>query len=625
MIWFLALACRPEPADTAPIDTRPPEICREPAAIDGPFFTEATEARGLAYVADDGVEDPHGNRLTTVDYDGDGWYDLLIGPVATHVTQDFTTEGGRHNFLLRNEGGTFRDVTAQSGLTLDRDGDDDRSFQTAVWGDVDNDGDLDLFTGFYYDKNNEDGWPGDYPELLLNDGAGGFTLAPPSDLELQQTIAGASFTDYDRDGFLDLWIVSWYDQYGASWNADPDRLLRGNGDGTFTDVTEAVGLKKSAGNGNPDTYATDDARKPGYGATTCDVDDDGDPDLLASNYARMPNDLWRNDDGVFVSIGVESGYATDGDEDFSDNQYYRCWCEVNGCDPDPGPAALSPCSTYAAYWSPGWDDQWFRLGGNTFTTVCGDVDNDGDMDLYDAQIVHWHIGDSSDASELLLNDGAATFTRPGNDTTGLSRPRQGDWNEGDVMAAFFDADNDGWKDVLLASTDYPDTHAWLWRQTAPATFEEVGTDGGLDHPYASGLGIADFDRDGDDDVVLGTSTARGLSPTDHVRFWENGLGGNRAVLRLVGGEGTNRAAIGARVTVEADGNTQTFEVSGGYGHVGLQHTTDVAVGLGAACNIDRVAVRWPDAAGTVEQWTDVRGNYVVVLEQGGGVSYLEQP
>ena len=208
-------------------------------------------------------------------------------------------------------------------------------------------------------------------------------------------------------------------------------------------------------------------------------------------------------------------------------------------------------------WQPGIDDQAWRLGGNTFTTACGDVDSDGDMDLCNAEIRHWWAGESSDPSQLLVSAGDR-FERPGNDATGLGhRPGGVDWNEGDLHAAFFDADGDGRLDILLGASDYPDQTAHLFRQLADTGFEDVAEAAGIAHPRTSGLAVADVDRDGNLDVVVGSGTARCAGdPTcpwtrNEVHLYRNDAaspsGANVLEVRLAGGEGTNRAALGARV------------------------------------------------------------------------------
>lgn len=572
-----------------------------------PVFEDRTDAWGLP-----GVD---GGRLQTVDLDGDRYPDLVVTTLFGNARDDLDADPPvQYHHVLMNragEGGgrTFVDETAASGLIQNRDGGVGSSATLFVFGDVDDDGDLDAYAGRFLDQLTEDA-TGDCSEILLNDGAGHFTFAEASDVcdPDGRAVTAASFTDYDADGVLDLWVVAWYDQYGQSVAADQDELYRGNGDGTFTSVTDDVGLTLKKGRSTED-FLERDVRRPAYGATACDLDGDALPELLASNYGRAWNQLWRNEGGRFSEIGDEAGWASDDDLDYSDNLMYACWHETNG-----GPGDLEPtigCNGAFpdTYWSPGYDDQPARLAGNTFTTVCADIDNDGDNDLYDANIVHDWAGASADRSQLLLNDGSAGLERVDNDDNGLARPRptRASWNEGDIHAGVFDFDNDGWKDIVLGSSDYEDTHVWLWRQVSPGQFEDVTDATGLNHPWPAGMAIADFDLDGDLDFVTGSSTARSGTPwtTREVHLYENTAPvGNW--IRLEG------LPVGVRVDLTAGGVTQTQEVSGGYGHAGIQNDTALHFGLGDACLVDEIVATWP--GGETKRWEATVGNQALVLE-----------
>ena len=271
----------------------------------------------------------------------------------------------------------------------------------------------------------------------------------------------------------------------------------------------------------------------------------------------------------------------------------------------------APLISCANNWNHDNDRNPWRLGGNSGATVCGDLDNDGDLDLFTTEIRHWWAGAGSDGSEVLVNDGGATFTRPGDEALGLAITHDGTtWDEGHMTAAVFDFDNDGWNDIYLGASDYAGNRGRLYHNETDGSlaFVEVSPDVGIDHNRSHGVVVADFDRDGDLDVIVGHSRARcdASGPNDcyerpQVRFFENlaGDGGNFVQLALEGGEGTNRAAIGARVTVTAGGVTQTQEVGGGHGHYGAQNDMVLHFGLGAACEAE-VTVRWPDGALTTE-------------------------
>jgi enediyne biosynthesis protein E4 len=585
----------------------------DPHAVEGePHFTDQTAAWGLTGIT--------GNRIIAVDLDGDGYPDLIVHSIASGTANQRGTTDSPANMLVhilmnrpRPGGGRmFVDQTVQSGYGTTRDSapGELRSAQLAVAGDVDNDGDLDLFSGTYTNSAVVQNPPTpadlDRSEILLNDGKGHFTLGPklsPED-ELATPTTGATFADVDRDGKIDLFVVGWYNDYGASYVGTQARLHLGNGDGTFHEVTNTAGLLT-----DQNDFATGGASRAAYGTTSCDVNGDGAPDLLISAYGREWNQLYLNDGkGNFHDVGRASGYAGDANMTYSDNQYFLCWCTVHqdpACPPNPKP--LIECPTPA---DSGWDSvndplPW-RNNGNTFTTVCSDITGDGVMDLYSAEIRHWWAGEGSDASELLVGsvgkNGQPSYTRPGNDKTGLVwQHATEDWDEGALMADAADLDNDGRKDIIVAASDYPNQYSLLFHQKPDGSFEEVGQQWGLHHPCASGLAVADFDRDGDLDVVVGSGTARdcgSIWKTNEVHFYENNAsqkGGHWLEVHLKGKPPSNAAAIGARVTVTAGGEKQMQEVSGGYGHFGQQNDLVLFFGLGACTSADKIDVRWPDA------------------------------
>lgn len=610
----------------------PPRICREGTYWKSGVvaFRDITSETNLPALGVNGV------RLNSVDFDGDGRPDLVVRYYA-YERDDFA-KGVRHTFLLKNKGGfQFEDVTEKSGFLATRDGKNGRVVQTVVWGDVDNDGDLDAFTGIYMDPDPSKEDLGDRNEIVLNNGDGTFKLAAPSDPHHpndRMATAGASFTDYNKDGYLDLFVPFAYGPY----EPQADELYRGDGTGAFHNVTAEAGmiLKK--------WMKLEDIQKGrvnrfSWGSTACDINGDGWPDILVAVYGRYFNLLWYGTaSGVFIDGSFESGYACDDRKDWTTNLNAQCYCKLHpdaeDCPGVPEPPSYFACSPEVEpmlRWDHQYDRQDWRLAGNQATSVCGDVDNDGDMDLLNLDIVHWDVGPSSDPTELLINDGNGHFTRPGNAVTGLERKyNEIDWNEGDMTGAFLDFDNDGRLDVLIASSDYPGTKAWLFHQKTDGKFEYVPPAVGIAHPRAHGVAVADFDGDGDLDVVLGHGTARctagqkGCYPTSEVHVFRNemGQGGNWLRVRLIGREGSNRAAIGARVRVTAGGVTQTQEVSGGYGQAGIQHDLTLHFGLGQACDVEMIEVRWPDANNTIEKFQDVRGNYLVQIEQGRGLSYI---
>jgi hypothetical protein len=586
------------------------------------------------------MSDVRGGRVSTGDLDGDGYPDVVVHAVGNHNRPDLTKPPNEWTYrVMMNRpapggGRRFEDHTLGSGYPALRvpETDRGRSAQFAIFADLDDDGDLDVVSGTYADRDHPETDPGDRSEILLNDGHATFTLAPEGAISGDGSplpTTSATLLDHDRDGILDVYVGNWYQSYGRSYQGVQDRLWRGLGDGTFEDVTAAVGLSTS---GASPSLAS--APRPTYGVTACDLDLDGDVEILSSSYGRQPNLLWRRDGSRYREVGVASGFAADGLTDYTDNELYRCYCQTTGRCTAPAPRIA--CD--ALYWAAGTDDQPWRLGGNTFTTACGDVDNDGDLDVYSAEIAHWHIGSSSDPSQLLLNDGVRSgvpvLRRPGNRTTGLQIPHVGtSWNEGAITAALADVDNDGLMDVVVGTSDYPDQYLYFFRQQQSGTFREAARTGGLTHACAPSFALADLDRDGDLDLVVTSSTTRDCRARwpngPEVRVYENTTGqdANWTQIHLEGAGaaagGANRSAIGAIVRVTAGGVTRTRVVQGGYGHFGMQHDLDVTVGLGEACAIDSIEVLWPDAQRTMDRFEDVRASYRIVIRQGEGLSYRQ--
>lgn len=391
----------------------PEPICDPAASAWSPgtsAFREVTEDWGLI-----GVE---GTRFAAVDFDGDGWIDLHVhrGPHA--ASESFEADGVRRSWLLRNdEGRGFVDVTEQSGFRTTRDGEpgEGRAGSIVAFADIDNDGDLDAIT-LVSDPNGD---RSDHlAEVLLNNGDGTFSLGR-DELPFQLPVdapAGVTFVDYDRDGVLDLWIPR------NSVNGQPaqDRLYRGTGTGTFVDVTHSAGLITESWAVIADLNEGR-AHSNAWSSNACDLNGDGAPELLAASYGRAPNHLWLNDgSGSFTNRSVESGYAFDENQDYTDNQFFLCFCQANPSADGCSSAAAPRISCAQQNWREPFDREPYRNGGNSGATTCADIDNDGHIDLLTSEIQHWWAGEGSDESELLFNtgDSQVVFERPGNQATG---------------------------------------------------------------------------------------------------------------------------------------------------------------------------------------------------------------
>lgn len=606
--------------------------CDVHATSGTPHFTDRTAEWGLAATPVLGVA----QVMSAADLDGDGYPDLIVSSYQGNNEREVI--GGEKHFyrVLMNVprpggGRMFVDRTQESGYGQTRDGSttEYRRAIMAIYADVDNDGDLDIFSGTYTElaQIKSPPTPGDLDrsEILLNDGTGHFTLGPPSAVETKaaQPLGGGAFVDADRDGHIDLFLGNWYGLSGYQ----PQKLLEGGGEpGAFTDVSLDAGIKVSK------NYC------PAFGITACDLDDDGTPELLVSCYGRRPNLLYKSDGPLhYQEIGVASKFAYDDQQSYADDQFFLCWCQLNATDPACAGAAMPQVQCPSAaqigqYWDPVNSVKPENLGGNTFTTACSDITGDGKLDLYNGEIRHWWAGQASDGSQLLVNvsnEQGISFSRPGNDATGMTWPHPSvDWDEGGLYAAAADMDNDGREDVIVGATDYNEQWGMFFHQKPDGTFAEIAKESGFVKACASAPIVADFDRDGDLDIVVGTSLYNSFCPAQfpngtELRFFESDAGtlGRWLAIRLRGdGLTTNTTGIGARVkvtTVGEDGKevTQVKELSGGYGHYGMQHDTVLFFGMGGCTAAARVEVQWPNAMRTKDTWEVVQANRVIELRQ----------
>ena len=531
----------------------------------GTVFTNITEEAGLS--------DTSMQNGVWADINHDGREDLII------IGQD----GGTKTKVFLNtvkDGKTFfQDFTEESGLTKDPSfPDKERKTAFVIVSDVNNDGFADIFSAVYceYDKpaadkngnivkdeagntvyeKKDDGMRS---QIYLNDGKGHFTQAAGNNFP-PETISGAVFFDYDKDGIPDLYTGSWYKEYGISLLCYPGRLYKGKGDGTFTDVTEQAGMLTKETEGSPDSS------RPVYGVSHGDWNGDGYEDIFVSVYGRQANRLWKNNgDGTFADMGPQTGF--DGDE--IRHGRYPEWVKGRSAEKE------------------------FRSHGNTFSAAPADYDSDGDLDIFTGEITHGWAGESSDRSSLLVNGGKKKNYAFKRYPDLLHRVHQStiNWNQGDMRVSWADLDNDGKQELLVASGDYPDRqYLRIYHMRKPLEFEEMTEKYGIDWESSASISVADFNNDGCLDIIAGKSWMRMPKEKKQGRVPAPGIfrgscSGHwmQITLRGKGAGATAAAAPGTKAVLKTGlifPRRQLRFVQTSHGHYGLSDSQRLHFGLG---------------------------------------------
>ncbi|MHC4273628.1 MAG: CRTAC1 family protein [Planctomycetota bacterium] len=563
----------------------------------GHRFIDATGEVGLGpEVVGTGI-----SRCCFADLNGDGWADAVVD--RHRVLLNLPDETGASRIGRR-----FAEV-ADCGLPPPQRGD------IVVFADIDNDGRLDAVVTRYVDLHNE-GWTDDGRRTawLPGRGDGTFGEARPIASAPPATTSAVAVGDVNRDGLLDLWLGNWYVHYGESLAGYPNDLLIQKPPGW-----QAHRLPPGPRADLDVDEDTDAGGRPTYGAVIADLDGRGLPELLALNYGRRWNrcHLWTaaEDGGAPLWADIAPQAGLDGD-DIRHGRHPE-WLQER--------AREDPRFDRA-------DEKPFRANGNTFDGAVGDIDGDGDFDLFLSEITHSWAGDSSDRSRFGLNRVADTgrleFGSDPRLTVDRIPPDRRDWNQGDLFCALADMDNDGRLDLLLSSGDYPDDQRLrLFRRQADGTFADVTAEVGLDHDGSQMISLADVEGDGDLDILVGQTFFRyseemkaGREPRLRLFVNETPAENHALVLRLEGDPqvGTNRDALGAVVQATVGDATMQRQVIGIGGHSGKQQGFAVHLGLGPAAGVDELTVTWPDAARTTQTFAGVAaGQYT--LRQGGSL------
>jgi hypothetical protein len=537
-------------------------IAGQSAAIPGFRLVDVTNAAGIQFRHNSGayggklLPETLGSGCAFLDYDADGWQDILLingMDWPQHKRQRTTLRLYRNN-----RDGTFTDVTHRAGLDVEMYG-----MGVAV-GDYNNDGFPDILVTCVGQNR-----------LFRNTGKGTFTdVTAKSGIENRLGFStSALWFDYDRDGLLDLFVcnyVKWSAEHDVFCSLDgkhksyctPEAyrgetcwLFHNRGDGTFEDVTAKSGIF--------------DTSSKSLGVAMLDYDRDGWPDLLVVNDTQ-PNKLYRNQrNGTFKDVAVEAGIA------FSAEGKARAGMGVDAADFDhsgfPGVAITNFDNEMIGLYRPAangtYNDVAVQAGvglasQNTLGFGCAflDANLDGALDLV---VANGHIDDT---------------VRNIRGNVGYAQPPQIFLNNG--LGKFQDV--------------------------AAATGESF-----IQPKVGRGLCYADFDRDGNLDILMTTNNGPAYL------YRNDQQAGNRSIRFRLTGTKSNRDAIGAMVRIEHEGSTQERLVKGGSSYLS-QSELPVTFGLGKRDKINRVVIEWP--SGKTEEYKNLTAGQTYDCVEGKGIT-----
>jgi hypothetical protein len=542
------------PDSNAGADSNPdePTAVREVVA-----FVDATAASGLSFQCSwHGVDQTDTNAVLVAeyavsgaaagDYDNDGDIDLFI-----------TCGDMGRNLLYRNDGfGVFFDVAAAAGLAFTAGPDLTYRHGAPAFADMDGDGDLDIFVGGLF---------GDPSLVFANNGNGTFSdVTAGSGIDTMQSRynVAAAFGDHDLDGDLDMLVAHWGSTVAADAPSDTplivgdtEHLWRNDSSGgkiLFTSVSQPAGISPSVItlpdplNFNPNGDWT-------FTPVFARIDDDLYPEILLTADFNRSQVFTNNTDGTF-SNATDTDVITD---------------------------------------------------GNGMGSAVGDFDNDGDLDWFVTSI-RWP--DRPNSGNRFYRNENGRFV----DSTGALGVREGGWGWG---TCFLDFQNDGALDLydtngwgVDGAFAYDASRAYVGSGGAPFV-ESAATVGLDDTEQGRGVVCADFDNDGDVDIL---QLHRG-SPVS-ATLWRNDSSGNNSLVVKLVGLAPNTEAAGARIFVTTGTKTQMREIMIGNNYLSQNPTIQV-FGLGSATEADEVEVEWPDGTRT-SQGPVAAGRRLKLLQPG---------
>jgi hypothetical protein len=447
-----------------------------------------------------------------------------------------------------------------------------------------------MFNGGAVGDFDRDGWPDIFllggggttaDALYINNGDGSFTnRAAAWGIDSRHRGRGATVGDFNSDGWPDLFVTSSGD---LSFEDRPGThiLYRNNGDGSFTDIAQAAGVRRVSPNNTT-----------GTGATFGDYDLDGDLDLFVCTWEGYDgNRLFRNDGNeTFTDVTTTSGI------DYLFWGFSPRFVDMNG---DRYPELIIAADFGTGRYFVNNQDGTFTksvssgtgLDDNGMGSVVADFNRDGLPDWYVTSV--YRDDSPQDGNYLYVNQGNDVFTA----LAESAGARNGGWGWG-VDA--IDFDHDGWVDIVETNgwvePEFISENAYLFRNNGDLTFTEVQGGSGFDHTgQGRSLMTLDYDRDGDMDVLI-------TAFEGPVKLYRNDLSGpatNWIKVRLDTEEDPGLApdGYGSKVSVTAGGITQHDWVNGGATYLGISECVS-HFGLGAA-DTANITVEWADGTSTV--------------------------
>jgi enediyne biosynthesis protein E4 len=524
-------------------------------------LTDVTRQAGIDFRHNNGafgekyLPETIGPGCAFLDYDGDGWMDILLvnGMDWPGHKRSTTTP----KLYRNNRDGTFSDVTRRAGLDVELYG-----LGVAV-GDFDNDGFPDIFITCVGQSR-----------LFRNTGKGSFVDATKAaGLGGREGFStSALWFDYDGDGLLDLFVcnyVRWSPEIDVRCSVDGKRksyctpeayrgdtcwLFRNRGDGTFEDRTVQAGLF--------------DTTSKSLGVAMFDFDGGGLIDLFVANDTQ-PNKLYRNaGGGKFEETALTAGVA------FSHDGKARAGMGVDAADYNHSGAPSIAVTNF-----------------------------------------------NNEMLALFRNNGEGEFEDIAPESE-IGRVTRGSLGFG---CLFFDADLDGWLDLLVVNGHIDDVAASLrsdvgYAQPANLLLNQKGkgfrdvaaqVGSGFAAPrIGRGAAIGDFDLDGDPDVLI---TENGGA----ARLYRNDHGaGHRSIRFELRGTKSNRDAIGAKVHIESGGENQQLLVKSGSSYLS-QSELPLTFGLGSRDRVERAVIRWP--SGREEEFANLAAGNRYRCVEGKGI------